>query len=99
SAFFDQFVESTLFQPTFITGHPIEVSPLAKKNPKDTRFVERFELFVGGGEYANAFTELNDPIDQRQRFEAQAAEKTAGNEEAQGIDDDYVEALEYGMPP
>ncbi|MEO2817747.1 lysine--tRNA ligase, partial [Lacticaseibacillus rhamnosus] len=99
SAFFDQFVESTLIQPTFITGHPIEVSPLAKKNPKDTRFVERFELFVGGGEYANAFTELNDPIDQRQRFEAQAAEKTAGNEEAQGIDDDYVEALEYGMPP
>ena len=80
SAFFDQFVESTLIQPTFITGHPIEV-------------------FVGGGEYANAFTELNDPIDQRQRFEAQAAEKTAGNEEAQGIDDDYVEALEYGMPP
>ena len=99
SAFFDQFVESTLIQPTFITGHPIEVSPLAKKNPKDPRFVERFELFVGGGEYANAFTELNDPIDQRQRFEAQAAEKSAGNEEAQGIDDDYVEALEYGMPP
>ena len=99
SAFFDQFVESTLIQPTFITGHPIEVSPLAKKNPKDPRFVDRFELFVGGGEYANAFTELNDPIDQRQRFEAQAAEKTAGNEEAQGIDDDYVEALEYGMPP
>ncbi len=99
SAFFDQFVEETLIQPTFITGHPIEVSPLAKKNPKDPRFVERFELFVGGGEYANAFTELNDPIDQRQRFEAQAAEKSAGNDEAQGIDDDYVEALEYGMPP
>ena len=99
SAFFDQFVEETLIQPTFITGHPIEVSPLAKKNPKDPRFVERFELFVGGGEYANAFTELNDPIDQRQRFEAQVKERQEGNDEAEGIDEDYVEALEYGMPP
>ncbi|EGF47979.1 lysyl-tRNA synthetase, partial [Lacticaseibacillus rhamnosus MTCC 5462] len=71
--------------------------PLAKKNPKDPRFVERLN-FVGGGEYANAFTELNDPIDQRQRLKRKQL-KTAGNEEAQGIDDDYVEALEYGMPP
>ncbi|WP_125705815.1 lysine--tRNA ligase [Lacticaseibacillus daqingensis] len=99
NAFFEEFVEETLIQPTFIYGHPIEVSPLAKKSVADPRFVDRFELFIDGGEYANAFTELNDPIDQRARFEAQAAEKTAGNDEAQGIDDDYVEALEYGMPP
>ncbi|WP_179396127.1 lysine--tRNA ligase [Lacticaseibacillus absianus] len=99
NAFFEEFVEDTLTQPTFVYGHPIEVSPLAKKSVADPRFVDRFELFINGGEYANAFTELNDPIDQRQRFEAQAAEKTAGNDEAQGIDDDYVEALEYGMPP
>lgn len=99
NAFFETFVEPDLVQPTFVYGHPIEVSPLAKKSKKDPRFVDRFELFMAGNEYANAFTELNDPIDQRQRFEAQAAEKSAGNEEAQGIDNDYVEALEYGMPP
>lgn len=99
NAFFDEFVEDTLKTPTFIYGHPIEVSPLAKKNKEDDRFVDRFELFVLGNEYANAFTELNDPIDQRQRFEAQAAERTAGNDEAQDIDEDFVEALEYGMPP
>ncbi|MFD1670587.1 lysine--tRNA ligase [Agrilactobacillus yilanensis] len=99
NAFFDEFVEDTLKEPTFIYGHPIEVSPLAKKNKDDSRFVDRFELFILGNEYANAFTELNDPIDQRQRFEAQAAERAAGNDEAQGIDEDFVEALEYGMPP
>jgi lysyl-tRNA synthetase class 2 len=99
NAFFEEFVEDTLTQPTFIYGHPIEISPLAKKDEKDERFTQRFELFIGGNEYANAFTELNDPIDQRQRFEAQAAEKTAGNDEAQGIDEDFVESLEYGMPP
>ncbi|GAF39473.1 lysyl-tRNA synthetase [Agrilactobacillus composti DSM 18527 = JCM 14202] len=99
NAFFDEFVEDTLKEPTFIYGHPIEVSPLAKKSKKDPRFVDRFELFIAGNEYANAFTELNDPIDQRRRFEAQAAERVAGNDEAQGIDEDFVEALEYGMPP
>lgn len=99
NAFFEEFVEETLIQPTFIYGHPIEVSPLAKKSQKDPRFVDRFELFIDGNEYANAFTELNDPLDQRARFEAQAKEKTEGNDEAQGIDEDYIEALEYGMPP
>lgn len=99
NAFFEEFVEDTLTQPTFIYGHPLEISPLAKKDEKDPRFTQRFELFIGGNEYANAFTELNDPIDQRERFEAQSAEKTAGNDEAQGIDEDFVEALEYGMPP
>jgi len=99
NAFFEEFVEETLVQPTFIYGHPIEISPLAKKDPDDPRFVGRFELFIDGNEYANAFTELNDPIDQRARFEAQAKEKTEGNDEAQGIDEDFVEALEYGMPP
>lgn len=99
NAFFEEFVEDTLTQPTFIYGHPLEISPLAKKDEKDPRFTQRFELFIGGNEYGNAFTELNDPIDQRERFEAQAAEKTAGNDEAQGIDEDFVESLEYGMPP
>ncbi|WP_054750778.1 lysine--tRNA ligase [Lacticaseibacillus thailandensis] len=99
NAFFEEFVEDTLVQPTFIYGHPIEISPLAKKDEKDPRFTQRFELFIDGNEYGNAFTELNDPIDQRQRFEAQAAEKSAGNDEAQPIDEDFIEALEYGMPP
>ena len=97
--FFEQFVEDTLIQPTFVYGHPIEVSPLAKKNAKDPRFTDRFELFITGNEFANAFTELNDPIDQRERFEAQVAERDAGNDEAEGIDEDYIEALEYGLPP
>ncbi|PPA68563.1 lysine--tRNA ligase [Jeotgalibacillus proteolyticus] len=97
--FFEQKVEETLVQPTFIYGHPVDISPLAKKNPEDPRFTDRFELFIVGREYANAFTELNDPIDQRQRFEAQLAEKAAGNDEAHEMDDDFVEALEYGMPP
>ncbi|MEJ7542749.1 lysine--tRNA ligase [Staphylococcus intermedius] len=97
--FFEQKVEETLIQPTFIYGHPIEISPLAKKNPEDPRFTDRFELFIVGREHANAFTELNDPIDQLQRFEAQLVEKEQGNDEAHEMDEDFIEALEYGMPP
>lgn len=97
--FFEQVVEDKLIQPTFIYGHPVEISPLAKKNPEDERFTDRFELFIVGREHANAFTELNDPIDQRARFEAQVAERDAGNDEAHAMDEDFIEALEYGMPP
>ncbi|RNC98538.1 lysine--tRNA ligase [Lysinibacillus halotolerans] len=97
--FFEQKVEETLVQPTFVFGHPVEISPLAKKNPEDPRFTDRFELFIVRREHANAFTELNDPIDQRERFEAQLAEKAAGNDEAHEMDNDFIEALEYGMPP
>lgn len=97
--FFEQRVEDKLIQPTFIYGHPVEISPLAKKNPEDPRFTDRFELFIVGREHANAFTELNDPIDQRQRFEAQLKEREQGNDEAHEMDEDFVEALEYGMPP
>ncbi|WP_349305605.1 lysine--tRNA ligase [Bacillus sp. FJAT-49736] len=97
--FFEQKVEETLIQPTFIYGHPVEISPLAKKNDEDPRFTDRFELFIVGREHANAFTELNDPIDQRQRFENQLKEREQGNDEAHMMDEDFVEALEYGMPP
>ena len=97
--FFEQKVEETLIQPTFIYGHPIEISPLAKKNAEDPRFTDRFELFIVGREHGNAFTELNDPIDQRARFEAQLVEKEQGNDEAHEMDEDFIEALEYGMPP
>ncbi len=97
--FFEQRVEEELVQPTFVYGHPVEISPLAKKNPEDERFTDRFELFIVRREHANAFTELNDPIDQRERFEAQLIEKAAGNDEAHEMDDDFIEALEYGMPP
>jgi Lysyl-tRNA synthetase (class II) len=97
--FFEQFVQDKLEQPTFVYGHPVEISPLAKKNADDPRFTDRFELYIIGNEFANAFTELNDPIDQRARFEAQVKEREAGNDEAEGIDEDFIEALEYGMPP
>ncbi len=99
NAFFEEYGEKTLVQPTFLCGHPIEISPLTKKDPEDPRFVQRFELFIGGKEFANAYTELNDPIDQKERFEEQLAEKAAGNDEANEMDVDFVEALEYGMPP
>jgi len=97
--FFEKYVEEKLIQPTFLYGHPVEISPLTKKNPEDPRFVDRFELFIGGKEFANAYTELNDPIDQLERFEAQLKERDLGNDEANDIDMDFVEALEYGMPP
>ena len=99
NAFFEKYVEETLIQPTFLYGHPIEISPLTRANEIDPRFVDRFELFISGHECANAYTELNDPIDQLQRFENQLKEKDLGNEEANDIDMDFVEALEYGMPP
>ena len=97
--FFEKYVEETLIQPTFLYGHPVEISPLTKRNPIDPRFVDRFELFIGGKEFANAYTELNDPIDQLKRFEDQLKERKLGNDEANDIDMDFVEALEYGMPP
>jgi len=97
--FFEKYVEETLIQPTFLYGHPVEISPLTKKNPDDPRFVDRFELFIAGGECANAYTELNDPIDQLERFEEQLKEKDLGNDEANDLDMDFIEALEYGMPP
>lgn len=98
NAFFEKYVEETLIDPTFVYGHPVEISPLASKS-EDPRFTERFELFICGMEFANAFTELNDPIDQYERFENQLKEKDLGNEEANEMDLDFVEALEYGMPP
>ena len=97
--FFEKYVEETLIQPTFLYGHPVEISPLTKRNPEDPRFVDRFELFIGGKEFANAYTELNDPIDQLERFEDQLKERELGNDEANDIDMDFIEALEYGMPP
>src|SRR5690625_65162 len=96
---FQQKVEEELSQPTFIYGHPVDISPLAKKNKEDGRFTDRFELFIVGREHANAFSELNDPIDQRARFEAQVEEREQGNDEAHLMDEDFLEALEYGMPP
>ncbi|UVI30394.1 lysine--tRNA ligase [Paenibacillus spongiae] len=99
NAFFEEFVEEKLIQPTFVTGHPVEISPLAKKNESDPRFTDRFELFIVAREHANAFTELNDPIDQRQRFESQLLEREQGNDEAHEMDEDFIRSLEYGMPP
>lgn len=99
AAAFDAFVEETIIQPTFITDYPIEISPLAKKKPGHPGITERFELFIAGSEYANAFSELNDPVDQRERFVQQAAQRAKGDDEAMVIDEEFCEALEYGMPP
>ena len=99
AAFFDEKVEETLIQPTFIYEYTIENSPLAKKMPEDERMTQRFELFIGGREYANAFSELNDPIDQYERFLNQVKQREAGDDEANMMDTDFVTALEYGMPP
>lgn len=96
---YEAFVEGDIIEPTFIYGHPVEISPLAKRNPEDPRFTDRFELVINNREYANAFSELNNPIDQKERFLAQIEEKNLGNQEASEMDEDYVEALEYGMPP
>ena len=96
---FDQLVEEKLIQPTFITMHPVDVSPLAKRSPKDPRLTERFELFICRSEMGNAFSELNDPIDQKQRFLKQVELRSKGDDEAGMMDDDFINALEYGMPP
>ena len=97
--FFDEFVEDKLVQPTFLTGHPVEISPLSKKDASHPGYTERFELFITGREFANAFSELNDPIDQKQRFEHQLELKAQGDEEATDMDNDFITALEYGLPP
>ncbi len=97
--FFEEFVEETLIQPTFIYDYPIEVSPLTKKKPSDGRLTERFEFFIGSREYGNAYSELNDPIDQYERFLAQVKQREAGDDEANMMDEDFVRSLEYGLPP
>ena len=99
NAFFEEFCEEDLVQPTFLMGHPIEISPLTKEDTKDPRFVQRFEFYICGTEYSNAYTELNNPIEQRKRFEEELRERELGNDEAGDIDETFLEALEYGMPP
>jgi len=99
NAFFETFVEEKLVEPTFVYGHPLQVSPLTKKNQSDPRFVDRFELFICQKEFANAYSEINDPIDQYERFIAQLEEAKLGNDEASELDMEFIEALEYGMPP
>ena len=99
NAFFEEFCEEDLIQPTFLCGHPIEISPLTKEDPNDPRFVQRFELYICGMEYGNAYTELNNPIEQKKRFEEELRERKMGNDEAADIDETFLEALEYGMPP
>ena len=96
---FEATVEPTLIQPTFITDFPLAISPLAKRKDSNPELTDRFELFIGGRELANGFSELNDPLDQRERFEKQDAQRAAGDEEAHYLDEDFVRALEYGMPP
>jgi lysyl-tRNA synthetase class 2 len=99
SEIYEEAVEPEIWAPTFVTHQPVEVSPLARRNQEDPRLADRFELVVAGSEYANAFSELNDPDDQRERFEAQAAARAAGDDEAHPVDEDYLLALEYGLPP
>lgn len=97
--FFDEFVEDKLVQPTFITDYPVEISPLAKRKPSQPELTERFEIFITGREFGNAFSELNDPIDQRERFMRQVELRNAGDDEASMMDEDFLNALEYGLPP
>jgi lysyl-tRNA synthetase class 2 len=96
---FDRHVQQSIWEPVFVTQHPVEISPLARRHPDDANVTERWELFIAGSEYGNAFSELNEPLDQRRRFEHQMAARAAGDAEAQEIDEDFVRALEYGMPP
>jgi lysyl-tRNA synthetase class 2 len=96
---FEARVEDTLIQPTFVTGYPVEVSPLSRRNDEDPEVADRFEMFIAGREIANGFSELNDPEDQAERFQAQVAARDSGDAEAMHYDHDYIRALEYGMPP
>ena len=96
---FEKLCEAAMVRPTFVTGHPVEVSPLARVDPTDPDLSDRFELFINGREFANGYSELNDPVEQRMRFEDEQKAKDAGNLEAGSVDEDYLRALEYGMPP